>query len=246
MTARANLRYGVDGAPYVLGLTAAALGSVAVAAGAARGPRARRTALALAALAGTPAVLGIRYVLRGKLALRERLLGEVVWRGDEVVADLGSGAGLLGIGAAHKTTGAVHCVDLFISTDLLGGSPQRLAQNARREGVDSRIEIHREDVRALSLGDDSVDVVLSTLCLHNLADAGGRRQALAEIARILRPGGAAVISDLAHVNGEYAPALRHAGLDVRLAGRLPGTFPPQQALVARAPRPRTRDDGRRA
>lgn len=237
MVARVNLRYGVDGAPYVLGLTAAALGFVAVGVGAARPPRARRIAFALAALTGTPAVLGIRYVLRGKLALRDRLLDEVVWRGDEVVVDLGSGAGLLGIGAAHKTRGAVHCVDLFIGKDLLGGSPQRLAQNARREGVEARVEIHREDVRALSLGDDSVDVVLSTLCLHNLADAGARRQALAEIVRVLRPGGAAVISDLAHVDDEYAPALRQAGLDVRVTGRLPGTFPPQQALVAQAPRP---------
>ena len=37
---------------------------------------------------------------------------------------------------------------------------------------------------------------------------------------------------LAHVEDEYAPRLRAAGLSVRTA-RAPGTFPPQRLLVAR-------------
>ncbi len=41
-----------------------------------------------------------------------------------------------------------------------------------------------------------------------------------------------MISDLAHIDDEYAPTLRHAGLDVRTHGRIPNTFPPQRLLIA--------------
>jgi len=77
-------------------------------------------------------------------------------------------------------------------------------------------------------------VVLSSLCLHNVPGADGRRDALAEVVRLLRPGGTAVISDLAHGDDEYAPFLRGAGLTVEQRGRVPGTFPPQRLLVAHA------------
>lgn len=92
--------------------------------------------------------------------------------------------------------------------------------------------MHREDVRSTGLDAHSMDVVLSALCLHNIPTAEGRREALAEVTRILRPGGTVVISDLAHVDDEYAPALRRAGLDVRTHGRIPNTFPPQRFLIA--------------
>jgi arsenite methyltransferase len=235
-----GLRYGADGYPYLVGLTAATVGLAGAGLAGTRSARGRLrlaswASLALGAAAAVPAALGARYVLRGKLALRDDLLGRVVWRGDETVADLGSGAGLLGVGAARRTTGTVHCIDLFVGKDLSGNSPERLLRNARRAGVAERVDVRREDVRSTSLADGSVDVVLSTLCLHNIPTGAGRRQALAEVVRVLRPGGTVVLSDLAHVEDEYAPALRAAGLAVRTHGRLPGTFPPQRLLTAAAP-----------
>lgn len=38
----------------------------------------------------------------GKLRGRDRLLDEIVWRGDEQVLDIGCGRGLLPVGAAHR------------------------------------------------------------------------------------------------------------------------------------------------
>jgi len=150
------------------------------------------------------------------------------------VVDLGSGSGLLGLGAAARTGGVVHCVDLFVATDLSGNTPDRLRANAAALGVADRVRVHRTDTRATGLPDACADVVLSSLCLHNLADAGARGEALDEVVRILRPGGTVVVSDLAHVRAEYAPHLEGRGLAVRTE-RVPGTFPPQRLLVAHRP-----------
>jgi SAM-dependent methyltransferase len=231
-------RYGVDGFPYVVALSVAAALLPAGALTLWRGTRQRglaTAALAVGAAAAVPAALGIRYTARGKSALRERVLDAVRWRGDETVVDLGAGAGLLGLGAAGRTAGVVHCVDLFVAKDLSGNAPLRLWRNARALGVADRVRLYEVDVRRTGLPDASVDVVLSSLCLHNLADAAARATALDEVARILRPGGTVVISDLAHVDDEYAPHLARRGFRVRRVERVPGTFPPQRLLVATRP-----------
>jgi len=229
-------RYGVDGFPYLLGCGAVAIGSTGVGgAGIVRRRAARRAAwgaVLAGAAASVPTILGLRYVTSGKIALRDRMLEAVRWRGEEEVADLGAGLGLLSIGAAQRTEGNVHCVDLFITKDLLGNSPEGLMKNARRAKVQDRIKIRREDVRNVGLVDGSVDVVLSALCFHNLDDADDRSAAVKEAMRIVRPDGTIVISDLSNVD-EYAVTLRQGGFDVRSEGRVHNTFPPQRMLVAR-------------
>jgi ubiquinone/menaquinone biosynthesis C-methylase UbiE len=129
----------------------------------------------------------------------------------------------------------VHCVDWFIAKDLSGNTPRRLRRNAEALGVVDRVQLHVRDVRATGLPDSSADVVLSSLCLHNLGEAADRADALEEIARILRPGGTVVISDLAHVDDEYAPLLGRLGMAVSRLERVPRTFPPQRLVLARRP-----------
>lgn len=239
MMSETGWRYGVDGFPYLVGFGALAVGSLLVGSlGIVRRGTAQPaawSALAIGAAASGPTLLGLRYVTSGKVALRDRMLDAIQWRGVEDVADLGAGRGLLGIGAAQRTRGTVHCVDLFIGKDLSGNSPERLIANARRVNVEERIEIRREDVRNVGLADASVHVVLSALCIHNLDEAHDRADALSEAMRILKPNGTIVISDLSHVDDEYAVMLRDRGFEVRSDGRVPNTFPPQRMLVARAP-----------
>jgi arsenite methyltransferase len=84
----------------------------------------------------------------------------------------------------------------------------------------------------MAVPDASFDVVLSNLCLHNIYWMPSRRQAVREIARVLRPGGRAVLSDYKHMR-EYAAELEACGLDVRLYPLdWTGTFPPLRILVA--------------
>jgi arsenite methyltransferase len=225
-------RYGVDGWPYVVGLTVA---SAVLAVVAVSVPRPRVVAGVAALLPGVPAFLGLRYVVTGKLRLRDLVLDQLAWSGGEVVVDLGAGGGLLGLGATARTTGTVHLVDLFVGKDLSGNCTRRLDRNIAILGVQDRVRVHRRDVRATGLPDGCADAVLSSLCIHNLAEAPERADALDEAIRLLRPGGTLVISDLANVVGEYAPRLRAAGLQVDTS-RAPATFPPQRIVVARKSR----------
>ena len=88
-------------------------------------------------------------------------------------------------------------------------------------------------MRALPFPDASFDAVVSSLAIHNVATAEGRRTAIGEIARVLRPGGRIAIMDIAHI-GEHAAALRAAGMsDVRTTWPSPWVFPPTRAVTAR-------------
>jgi ubiquinone/menaquinone biosynthesis C-methylase UbiE len=83
--------------------------------------------------------------------------------------------------------------------------------------------------------DASFDVIVSNLCLHNIYDRPTRQKAVEQIARVLRPGGVALISDYKKT-GEYADGLRSAGLNVkRIWGNPLYTFPPLRIVVAHKP-----------
>ncbi|MFX5747261.1 class I SAM-dependent methyltransferase, partial [Acinetobacter baumannii] len=92
-----------------------------------------------------------------------------------------------------------------------------------------------DDARSLSFDDATFDVVVSMLCIHNIDGEPGRARALDEMVRVLRPGGAIVLADLAGIDS-YAKHLRGVGLEVETTGIARGTFPFQRLLVARKAR----------
>lgn len=181
-----------------------------------------------------PAILMLVYAKLGKFRHRDRMLAKVPWTGAETVLDVGSGRGLLLIGAARRlTTGRAIGIDIWNAEDLSGNSPQAIQENIALEGVESKTEVKSEDARQMSFPDGSFDVVLSNLCLHNIYQQEGRAKACREIARVLKPGGIAVISDFRHTR-EYAEQFRLAGLAVELFPLdWTGTFPPLRILAAR-------------
>jgi arsenite methyltransferase len=179
-------------------------------------------------------VLMLIYGLAGKFRQRERILAKVTWTGSENVLDVGTGRGLLLIGAAKRlTSGHATGIDIWNAEDLSGNGPEALLANIAAEGVTERTTVRSEDARAMGFPDATFDVILSNLCLHNIYDKPGRAKACAEITRVLKPGGTAVISDYKLVR-EYAKVLGTAGLSVQM---MPvdwtGTFPPMRILVAR-------------
>jgi ArsR family transcriptional regulator len=101
------------------------------------------------------------------------------------VADLGCGEGYLTIEAARWAR-TVTAVDR--SAPVL----REAKALAQRQGV-ANITWKRGDIERLPLGDASVDVALLSQALHHAADPP---RALAEAARILRPGGRLLVLDL--------------------------------------------------
>ncbi len=147
----------------------------------------------------------------GKLRLRDRMLGSIVWRGDESVLDVGCGHGLLLIGAAKRlTAGRATGVDIWSQVDQAKNSADATLENARREGVSDRVAVKNSDARQLPFQDDAFDVVLSSFTLHNISGAGEREKAVREIARVLRPGGRLAIADILFT-GQYEQTLRKLG-----------------------------------
>jgi arsenite methyltransferase len=172
-----------------------------------------------------------------KLRTRDHLLDSIQWRGDETVLDVGCGRGLLAIGAAKKLTkaGKVTGIDIWSDEDLSGNSADALRGNARSEGVDGRIKVETGDARALPFGNDSFDVVLSSLAIHNIEGADGRTKAIGEMVRVLKPGGRLAIFDIGHT-ADYAEELKRRGLaDVQLSGLSFLWLLPSRSVTARKP-----------
>jgi ubiquinone/menaquinone biosynthesis C-methylase UbiE len=172
------------------------------------------------AVAGVvPLLLGLEmleYGLGGKLRTRDALLDLIAWRGDEQVLDVGTGAGLLLIGAAKRLAhgGRAIGIDIWSAKDLSNNGDAATRANIAIEGVADRVEVRTEDATRLSLDDATFDVVVSLLCLHYIEPKPDQAKACREIARVLKPGGRVVIGDYVPTHG-YAAALADAGLEVR-------------------------------
>lgn len=73
------------------------------------------------------------------------------------------------------------------------------------------MELQTADMTALPLADASVDVVVSSLAIHNIPDQSARDTAVREAARVLRPGGRLAVVDIREVP-RYADQLTAVGM----------------------------------
>jgi ubiquinone/menaquinone biosynthesis C-methylase UbiE len=182
---------------------------------------------------GLMAAWMLLYSLYGKLRHRDRILNMVEWKGSEMVLDVGTGRGLLMIGAAKRlTTGKAIGIDIWNTEDLTKNTMENTMSNALLEGVKDKVEIKNDNAIEMNFGDNTFDVVISNLCLHNIYNVADRKKACNEICRVLKKGGTAIISDFRHMK-EYKSNFDKAGLQTKLypASYLT-TFPPLPILKA--------------
>ena len=186
----------------------------------------RPMALSMGISFAASGALMLLYAKFGKFRHRDRMLKMVNWNGNEAVLDVGTGRGLLMIGAAKRLqSGKAIGIDIWNEKDLSGNAEANTLQNASLEGVRDKIELRTDDATKMNFPDASFDVVLSNLCLHNISTRAGRDRACAEIIRVLRPGGKAIISDYKNTR-DYLTAFRSLGTRASRGGMNLDTFPP--------------------
>ena len=176
------------------------------------------TSLALSALGGLVSVYALSmgcYMLYGslvgKVRTRDDILGLLPWSGSEAVLDVGCGRGLFLTAAARRIPyGRAVGIDLWRAEDQSGNRPEATLANALAEGVAERVDIVTGDARQLPFADDAFDVVISHWVVHNLDRPTDRARALAEMARVLKPGGWLLIADIEH-HKEYCQWLNDSG-----------------------------------
>ncbi len=117
----------------------------------------------------------------------------------EDVLDVGSGGGIDSILAARRVgpQGSV------IGLDILEEMCERGRRHATEAGVDGWTQFRRGEMEDIPLPDGSIDVVISNGVMNLSAR---KSRALAEIYRVLRPGGRVSMADLT-VEGELPPEI---------------------------------------
>lgn len=116
-------------------------------------------------------------------AVRESAIAKAYLRPEMVVADVGAGTGFMAAGLALLVS-HVHVLD---------GSPTMLEVAERNLSGLSNVTFKTSEGHTLPLPDASVDAVFANMYLHHCPDP---LAAIREMARILKPGGRLVITDL--------------------------------------------------
>jgi arsenite methyltransferase len=156
--------------------------------------------------------LSFYYTTRhGKFLEWARILDTLRLRGDERVLDMGCGRGAVLTAIAKRlATGRVTGVDIWSTQDQSGNAQAVTQSNASLEGVADRVEIRTADMRSLPLPDAAFDLIVSSMAIHNIRGDAGRRKAVAEGFRVLRPGGRMVLVDIRAARA-YADELQKLG-----------------------------------
>jgi 2-polyprenyl-3-methyl-5-hydroxy-6-metoxy-1,4-benzoquinol methylase len=131
----------------------------------------------------------LKMAFRGKEPELRRLIADLAQlRPGEAVLDVGCGTGTLALEVCERVgiTGRVYGID----------PSQQMIAYARRKAAERSLSVNFQlgVVEQLAFPDHSFDVVLCTWMIHHLPIADKQR-GLAEIARVLKPGGRLLLVD---------------------------------------------------
>ena len=160
------------------------------------------------------AMVYLHTTRRGKFQVWHTLLAGAGIRGDERLLDLGCGRGaVLLMAAGYLPQGHAVGVDIWSAKDQSGNAMVTTQQNALAEGVAERVELHTADMRQLPFENDSFDLIVSSVAIHNIGQQAGRDRAIDEAWRVLRPGGRLLIADISK-SRRYRQRLEELGATV--------------------------------
>ncbi|WP_279339496.1 class I SAM-dependent methyltransferase [Sphaerisporangium perillae] len=129
------------------------------------------------------------FVMRGKEQTFRSMTADIAHlQPSEEVLDIGCGTGTMAVAAKRRVGESGHVVGIDPSAQLLAGARRKAA----RQGL--TIDFRLAGVEELDFPDDSFDVAMGTFMIHHLPDDVIRR-GLAELGRVLRPGGRLLLID---------------------------------------------------
>lgn len=117
----------------------------------------------------------------------DRLLALAQPQNGDPVLDVGTGTGWLAIRSALETGAQV------IGVDITPAMLAQAASNAEKVGMNGRVRFALASAMCLPYPDAQFDVVLSSLAMHHTVVS----RSLAEMVRVLQPGGRLAIADMA-------------------------------------------------
>ena len=123
------------------------------------------------------------------------------------LADPGWVVGDLGCGTGHVSAALAPFVARVVAVDA---SPQMLQAARARVGAADNVDLRRGDLESLPIDDARLDVATLMLVLHYVPDPA---VALAEVARVLKPGGRLLLVDMMpHERESYRQQMGHVWL----------------------------------
>lgn len=120
---------------------------------------------------------------------KRRLVAMAALEGDETVLDLACGTGDITFAVARRVDRG-QAIGLDITQRMLD-----IAERKRRERAAVNVSFHRADILRIPFPDQSFDCVTGGYALRNVPDI---EAALAEIRRVLKPGGRLLSLDFGH------------------------------------------------
>ena len=137
----------------------------------------------------------------------------------QTVLDLGSGAGLDAFVSRREVGETGHVIGVDMTAEMIAKS----RENAEKLGY-GNVEFRLGEIEHLPVVNDTIDVVISNCVLNLVPD---KRQAFAEIHRVLKPGGHFCISDI--VSSKALPGWA-SEIAAAYAGCVSGAIPRSEYL----------------
>ncbi|WP_435073462.1 class I SAM-dependent methyltransferase [Halorubrum sp. HHNYT27] len=109
--------------------------------------------------------------------------------------------------------------DSVVGVDLSRELLRAAAERARERGFDDVLDLVHADAAALPLADDTVGLATYVATIHHLSPRDARVRSLDELARVLAPGGAALVSAWSTAHDRFD---QEEGFDTTVDWTLPG------------------------
>jgi demethylmenaquinone methyltransferase/2-methoxy-6-polyprenyl-1,4-benzoquinol methylase len=143
--------------------------------------------------------------LRRDIAWRRFTVGKMCFSETHRFLDVATGTADLAVGAALKYPGVI-VVGLDFMEEMLRAGQAKIA----RKGLSGRIQLLRGDALELPFADNSFDVAGMAFGIRNIPD---KARALAEMTRVVVPGGQIMVLEMTFTRGWFSSLLYHTYLN---------------------------------